>query len=55
VYNPSNGVTITITDATADGWSASATASRTAKQCAIFFGSAVAPSPATVEGRVACQ
>jgi prepilin-type N-terminal cleavage/methylation domain-containing protein len=55
VYNPSTGVSITITEATATGWSASATSARTTKQCAIFFGDAAAPAPATVEGRVACN
>jgi len=54
VYSPSVGVTITVVEATASGWSATATSPQIPRTCAIFFGSAAPLAPATVEGRVAC-
>ncbi len=54
-YNPSSGTTITITEATAGGWGATAAYTGTPKTCALFFGSAAAPAPATTEGQIACD
>jgi type IV pilus assembly protein PilA len=50
------GVTITFGAATAGGWSARVTHPMAWPiQCAVFFGSASALSPATSEGLIACQ
>jgi prepilin-type N-terminal cleavage/methylation domain-containing protein len=53
-YNPSQGVTVTPTAATGTGWAATAAHSGTTKTCAIYYGEAAAPSPATLEGVVEC-
>lgn len=53
-FDPSQNVTITLSNVSASGWAASATHTYTTKTCAIFVGSAAAVAPATVEGRVAC-
>jgi len=55
VYNPSVGVTINVLEATAGGWSASASSAQTTRTCAIYIGSAAPLPPATVEGRVGCS
>jgi len=54
-YNPSAGVTITITAANGMGWAATAASSYTTSTCAVFYGNATPPSPATTEGVVACK
>jgi len=54
-YNPSSGTTITIVEATAGGWSASASYVGTTKTCALFYGSAAPLAPATAEGLVTCD
>jgi prepilin-type N-terminal cleavage/methylation domain-containing protein len=55
IYNPSSGVTVTITEGTASGWGATAAyAVGTPRTCAIFYGNASPPPPATAEGQVAC-
>lgn len=58
LYNPSPGIVITINEATASGWSATATtpliASSTAA-CALYLGTAAAVSPATKDGSITCQ
>jgi prepilin-type N-terminal cleavage/methylation domain-containing protein len=53
-YTPSTGTTITIAEATAGGWSASAAYTGTAKTCALFYGSAAPLAPATAEGLITC-
>ena len=53
-YAPSMGVVLTITQAVSGGWAATAANPNTTRTCAIFYGSATPPSPATVEGQVAC-
>jgi len=56
IYNPSQGVTITITAADNTGWAAtSAYLAITPRTCAMFQGSVSPPPPATVEGVVACN
>lgn len=55
VYNPTLNVTITITAASSSGWAATATHSITTVTCALFSGAVSPPSPATVEGQIACQ
>ena len=54
-YNPSSGVTVTVVEATAGGWSATATMpSMTSRTCAIYYGSAAPVAPANAEGQVKC-
>jgi len=55
-FTPSHGDQVTVTEATASGWSA--TSSNPASDphfCALFLGSAAAVAPATAAGVVACQ
>jgi prepilin-type N-terminal cleavage/methylation domain-containing protein len=56
-FNNSPGVTVTITTASATGWSASAASPlATPGTCAVFYGAVSNPAtPATVEGDIACQ
>jgi prepilin-type N-terminal cleavage/methylation domain-containing protein len=55
-FNTSAGVTITVPEATAGGWSGSAThASLGAEKCTVYFGTAASLAPATLEGRVTCD
>ncbi|HET7583982.1 MAG TPA: prepilin-type N-terminal cleavage/methylation domain-containing protein [Gemmatimonadaceae bacterium] len=54
-FIPSAGVTITISEATAGGWSASGSHPLAPESCAVFFGSAAPLAPATSEGLIACQ
>ncbi|NJD18671.1 MAG: prepilin-type N-terminal cleavage/methylation domain-containing protein [Gemmatimonadetes bacterium] len=54
-YQPTEGVTITMAEATNTGWSATAThAGLPSESCAIFHGNAAAVTPATVPGTVTC-
>lgn len=55
VYGPSTSTTITINVASGSGWAATATHNVTAVVCALYSGPVAPPSPATVEGRIACQ
>jgi len=53
-FVPSTGNTLTVVQATAAGWSATATSTNTTVVCALFYG--VAPvAPATSDGIIACQ
>lgn len=55
VYNPSTNTTITINVASGAGWAATATHNIVTVVCALYSGPVAPPSPATVEGRIACQ
>jgi len=56
VYGPSPGVVIVINEATAAGWAATASyPTHSSRTCALFSGVATPPSPATVEGGIACN
>jgi prepilin-type N-terminal cleavage/methylation domain-containing protein len=56
VYAASPQVVITLSDVSAAGWAAKATApSVTTKECALFLGGAAPIAPATIEGRVTCN
>jgi type IV pilus assembly protein PilA len=56
IYNPSQGVNITITAGTNAGWAAtSAYPTITTRTCAFYAGSVAPPPPATIEGVVACN
>ena len=55
-FAPSVGVTVTLSDVSAGGWAASTAHSNLpGVTCALFVGVAGAPSPATVEGQIACD
>ncbi|MEP7087426.1 MAG: prepilin-type N-terminal cleavage/methylation domain-containing protein [Gemmatimonadota bacterium] len=52
----STGVTVTVPEATAGGWSGSAThISLGAEKCTVYFGTAAAVAPSTLEGRITCN
>jgi type IV pilus assembly protein PilA len=52
----SHGVILTVVNATASGWSATAYhPSSWPHTCALFYGSIGAVAPATVEGEIACN
>jgi type IV pilus assembly protein PilA len=53
-FNSSAGVTLTVTEATSQGWSAKAVHSETSRYCTLFEGGASPVPPATVEGRITC-
>ena len=55
VYNPSTSTLITINVANNAGWAATATHNITPVVCALYTGPVAPPSPATQEGRIACQ
>jgi prepilin-type N-terminal cleavage/methylation domain-containing protein len=56
VYNPSSGITVTVTNVVPGGWSATATApGLTPITCALFVGAAPPVAPATVDGLIACS
>lgn len=50
-----NGVTLSITEATGSGWSATTSHANTTVRCAVFYGSAAAVAPATQAGVITCQ
>jgi prepilin-type N-terminal cleavage/methylation domain-containing protein len=53
---PSPGVTVTLVETSATGWSATAVhPAAVPVTCAVFYGSAAPVAPATSEGVVACQ
>jgi prepilin-type N-terminal cleavage/methylation domain-containing protein len=54
-FNESQGVTVTIAEGTGIGWGATATHTGTTSQCALYYGTATAPTPATREGVVQCN
>jgi len=54
-YNASQGVTVAIGAATGQGWAATAAHTGTSTTCALYYGNASAPAPATQEGVVACN
>lgn len=54
-FTPSTGNTVTITEATMGGWSATASRAGLGKQCYLFVGSAAPVGPAPAEGRITCQ
>jgi prepilin-type N-terminal cleavage/methylation domain-containing protein len=55
MYEPSQGVQITVVNAGASGWSAVAEIpGRSTRRCDIYYGSAGSAGVATVEGQVAC-
>ncbi len=55
VYSPSQGINISITQASAAGWAGIASTPFTPRTCALYTGTVTPPSPATVEGVIACS
>jgi prepilin-type N-terminal cleavage/methylation domain-containing protein len=53
-YDPSQGVTVTLSTVSNTGWAAQATYVSTTKTCSIFVGTGTPIAPATVDGQVAC-
>ena len=53
-FRPSTGVSLTVLEASAKGWSAEAVHSATPRKCVLFQGAASPVAPATVEGRITC-
>jgi type IV pilus assembly protein PilA len=55
-YLSSVGVTVSVPEATSGGWSGSAThVSLGAEKCTVYFGTAAAVAPSTLEGRITCN
>ena len=54
-YKPSADVSLVFSSVSNAGWAATASHAAFAKQCAIFYGAATPPSPATIEGEAACN
>jgi prepilin-type N-terminal cleavage/methylation domain-containing protein len=53
---PSGGVTVTIVEASAGGWSATAVhPSAVPVTCGVFYGSATPVAPATAQGKIVCK
>jgi prepilin-type N-terminal cleavage/methylation domain-containing protein len=55
IYNPSQSINIVVTQATATGWAAVASTGFTPRTCALYSGAVTPPSPAVVEGVIACS
>jgi Tfp pilus assembly protein PilE len=53
-FHPSDGTTITVLEATAGGWSARASSTKTPTECVLVYGAALV-DPATTDGVIACQ
>jgi type IV pilus assembly protein PilA len=53
-FRSSSGVTVTVVEGTAKGWSAEAIHAQTSRRCALFSGGAAPVAPATIEGRITC-
>lgn len=50
-----NGVNLSITEATGSGWSATTSHANTTTRCAVFYGTAAAVAPASQSGVITCQ
>jgi prepilin-type N-terminal cleavage/methylation domain-containing protein len=54
-YNPSSGVSVTLSNVTGGGWVAVTSHTVTLKTCAVFVGAAPVTAPAVTEGQVQCS
>src|SRR5881392_3961760 len=54
-FKASTGVSLTVNEATAQGWSATASSANTTHRCYLFSGAAAAVGSATTEGRISCS
>ena len=55
VYSPSQGINVSITDASVGGWAAVASTPFTSRTCALFTGPVTPPAPAVIEGVITCS
>jgi type IV pilus assembly protein PilA len=55
VYSPSQGINVSITQASAAGWAGVASTPFTSRTCALFTGTVAPPSPAVIEGVITCS
>jgi prepilin-type N-terminal cleavage/methylation domain-containing protein len=53
-FRSSTGVTLSVLEATAGGWSAQAVHAQTTRQCVLYQGNAAPVAPATAEGKITC-
>jgi prepilin-type N-terminal cleavage/methylation domain-containing protein len=54
-FKASAGVTLTVNQAGAGGWSATSVHSQTTKKCYLFYGNAAPVGTATQEGKITCN
>src|SRR5207302_1591269 len=54
-FKASTGVSLTVNEATAQGWSATASSANTPRRCYLFSGAAAPVGSATTEGRISCS
>jgi len=54
-FSASTGVALTVNEATAKGWSATASSANTPHKCYLFSGAAAPVGTATTEGRITCS
>src|SRR2546426_8492067 len=54
-FKASTGVSLTVNEATAQGWSATASSANTPHRCYLFSGAAAPVGSATIEGRISCS
>ena len=54
-FSASTGVTLTVNEATPQGWSATASSANTPRRCYLFSGNATPVGSATIEGRISCS
>ena len=54
-FSASTGVSLTVNEATAKGWSATASSANTTHKCYLFSGAATPVGSATTEGRISCS
>jgi type IV pilus assembly protein PilA len=55
VCSPSQGINVSITEASVAGWAAVASTPFTSRTCALYTGTAAPPSPAVTEGVITCS
>ena len=53
-FQPSAGVLVTVNEATAAGWSATAKHSQVSRECYLYSGGATPVGTATTEGKITC-
>src|SRR3989449_2059972 len=54
-FSASTGVSLTVNEATPQGWSATASSANTPHKCYLFSGTATPVGSATTEGRISCS
>jgi prepilin-type N-terminal cleavage/methylation domain-containing protein len=54
-FHPTAGDSVTVNEATAQGWSATVSSRYTTRECYLFAGNATPIGTATIEGRITCS